>query len=241
MSKVNHGTKKQQLRKKRKYHRVSLIINTSLFMLTVLSTVIIILLAMYFAPNSVLRNYTFSVFNPPKTVEAIGDTKVNQMLLTPNPYSRPQTQLRKVNSVVIHYTANPGTDAKANRNYFENLRTNHDTYSSSHFVIGIEGEIVQCIPLDEISFASNDRNGDTISIECCHNDVTGKFTSKTYKSLVALTAWICKEYKLGEDNIIRHYDVSGKNCPLYYVKHEDKWLLFKEDVMKAVENNTANK
>ena len=40
-------------------------------------------------------------------------------LLTVNPYSRPGTALTQVNGIVIHYTANPGATAIANRNYFE--------------------------------------------------------------------------------------------------------------------------
>lgn len=67
-------------------------------------------------------------------------------LLTVNPYSRPGTALEKVNGIVIHYTANPGATAIANRNYFENLKDTHTTKASSHFVVGLEGEIVQCIP-----------------------------------------------------------------------------------------------
>ena len=41
---------------------------------------------------------------------------------------------------------------------------------SAHFLIGLEGEIIQCIPLNEKSSATNDRNRDTISIEVCHPD-----------------------------------------------------------------------
>jgi N-acetylmuramoyl-L-alanine amidase CwlA len=168
--------------------------------------------------------------NIPKTLTDIGNKKVQQMLLTPNEYSRPQIPLKKVKSVVVHYTANPGTTGKANRNYFENLRINKTTSASSHFVIGLKGEIIQCIPLDEISYASNDRNIDTISIECCHPDETGKFNDKTYESLIALLSWLCTEYRLKPDDIIRHYDVSGKLCPLYYVNNEDAWEKLKTDV-----------
>lgn len=166
----------------------------------------------------------------PKTLTSIGNKTIQQMLLTPNKYSRPQIPLKKVNSVVVHYTANPGTTGKANRDYFENLRINKTTSASSHFIIGLEGEIIQCIPLDEISYASNDRNLDTISIECCHPDETGKFNKKTYESLVTLLSWICTEYRLKTDDIIRHYDVSGKLCPLYYVDNEDAWEKLKADV-----------
>lgn len=155
---------------------------------------------------------------------------ITEDYLTVNEYSRPGIKIDKVNGIVIHYVANPGSDAKANRDYFENLRITHKTKASSHFVIGLDGEILQIIPLDEMSYASNSRNGDTISIECCHQDSTGKFNSKTYDSLVHLTAWLCGKYNLTTDNVIRHYDVTGKMCPKYYVDNEDEWLKFKKDV-----------
>ena len=158
-------------------------------------------------------------------------------LLTVNEYSRPGFAMNKINGIVIHYTANPGTTAKQNRDYFEGLKDSHQTKASSHFVIGIEGEIIQCIPSREISYASNERNSDTLSIECCHPDETGKFTDKTYNSLVAMCAWLCGEFDIKIDNIIRHYDVTGKNCPKYYVENEREWEKFKKDVGNYIKNN----
>lgn len=151
-------------------------------------------------------------------------------LLTVNPYSRPGTALEKVNGIVIHYTANPGATAIANRNYFENLKDTHTTKASSHFVVGLEGEIVQCIPTAEIAYASNDRNSDTISIECCYKNEDGSFEQATYDSVIKLTAWLCAKFGLTSEEVIRHYDVTGKLCPLYYVEHEDAWAQFKKDV-----------
>ncbi len=202
---------------------------TMIIMLTIVMMSVTVLKNMNINPTTVLG------FSQPSKV--ITKPQITEMLLTPNEYSRPQTPLTEVNSIVIHYTANPGTGAESNRNYFENLRINKTTSASSHFVIGLEGEIIQCIPLDEISFASNDRNFDTISIECCHPDETGKFNDKTYKSLIALIAWLCCEYNLDKPDIIRHYDVSGKLCPLYYVKHEDAWEVLKTDVMTYIDEN----
>ena len=151
--------------------------------------------------------------------------------LTPNEYSRPGKELKEVNAIVVHYVGNPGTTAAQNRSYFENLKDTHATSASSHYIIGMEGEIIQCVPLNEISYASNNRNKDTIAIECCHPDETGQFTTATYKSLVKLVAALCRTYELNpETGIIRHYDVTGKYCPLYYVNHEDEWYGFKLDV-----------
>ena len=32
------------------------------------------------------------------------------------------------------------------------------------------------------------------------------------------------------DDVIRHYDVTEKLCPLYYVEHEDAWIQMKADI-----------
>ena len=131
-------------------------------------------------------------------------------LLTPNEYSRAGIATNKITGIVIHYTANPGASAMNNRDYFEGLKDSHITKASSNFVVGLEGEIVQCVPTWEMAYASNSRNIDTVSIECCHPDETGKFTEETYQSMVQLTAWLCRKYSLTADTVIRHYDVTGK-------------------------------
>lgn len=161
--------------------------------------------------------------------------KIEEALLTPNPYSRPQGALTKVHGVVVHYTANPGTTGWQNRNYFENLGITHETKASSHFIIGLDGTIIQCIPLDEIAYASNERNEDSIAIECCHPKKNGKFTKETYDSLLSLTAWLAVYYNLEKSDIIRHYDITGKICPKYYVEHEDKWLAFQNEVLEKMD------
>ena len=172
------------------------------------------------------------VSEPVKYVEKSPDFAVE--LLTVNEYSRPGTELAQVNGIVVHYTANPGTTAEQNRSYFESLAETGETHASSHFIIGISGEIIQCIPCNEISYASNDRNSDTISIECCHPDETGKFYDSTYESLVELCAYFCTEFKLKPEDVIRHYDVTGKICPKYFVDHEDAWDQFHKDVEQAM-------
>lgn len=222
-------TKKQWLRKKRRKRYFILFVNISILLFIICAVALVF--------NADFKNAAYSVINPTRIIKTVGNFEVTELLLTPNEYSRPQTPLRRVKGVVIHYTANPGTSAEANRNYFENLRIKKTTSASSHFVIGLDGEIIQCIPLNEISYASNDRNIDTISIECCHSDESGEFNTKTYNSLVALTAWISCYYNLDAEDILRHYDITGKLCPLYYVEHEDAWEQFKDDVTTYIDDN----
>ena len=137
---------------------------------------------------------------------------------------------------MIHYTANPGSTAKQNRDYFNGLKDTHITKASSHFIVGLEGEIVQCVPTWEIAYASNDRNKDTVSIECCHPNESGEFTRETYQSMVQLTAWLWEKFGLDENDVIRHYDVTGKICPKYFVENEEAWEEFKLNVKKALDS-----
>ena len=184
-----------------------------------------------------------------------GDTNIHgfpnwieQRLLT-NKNARPALEsadgrmpAENVKYIVVHYTANPGSSAVNNRNYFNNPSAN--VYgSSSHFIVGLNGEIIQCIPTDEVAYANYPMNYSTISIEVCHPDATGKFNEATYNSLVRLIAWLCGEYYFDETNVIRHYDVhrlsgythaQAKKCPLYYVENEDAWKQLLADVATAL-------
>lgn len=150
--------------------------------------------------------------------------------LTVNPYSRPGERLESVNNIFVHYTANKGTSAAQNRSYFENLGITGETSASAHFIIGYEGEIIQCIPLDEIAYAVMGRNYDSVSIECCYKDDDGEFTYATYQSLIRLSAWLLSEYDLSPEDMRRHYDEGGKKCPLYFVEHEGAWEQFLKDL-----------
>lgn len=156
-------------------------------------------------------------------------------LLTVNEYSRPGTKTDRIKGIVIHYTANPGSTAMQNRDYFEGLKDSHITKASSHFIVGLDGEIVQCIPTWEEAYASNERNADTVSIETCHPKEDGRYTEATYKSMVQLTAWLCRKFDLTEKDVIRHYDVTGKICPKYFVEDESAWEKFREDVKIVLE------
>lgn len=142
--------------------------------------------------------------------------KIDDALLTPNKYSRPQIPLKTVKKIVLHYVGNPGTSAKANRNYFENQKSG-GRYVSAHYIVGLEGEILRCIPENEVAYCSNQANTYSISIECCHPDNSGKFNERTTQSAAELCAYLLKKYGLTVEDLIRHYDVTGKQCPLWFV------------------------
>ena len=93
-----------------------------------------------------------------------------------------------------------------------------------------ESGSVITIPLDEIAYAVQTRNEDSISIECCYKADNGQFTQETYDSLIRLLSWLIDAYELEPEDILRHYDCGGKKCPIYYTEHEDAWEQLKEDV-----------
>lgn len=160
--------------------------------------------------------------------------------LSPNEYSRPGEPLPEVTELFVHYTANAGTSAAQNRSYFENLGITGETSASAHFVIGYEGEIVQCLPLDEIGYAVKEHNYNSLSIECCYLKESGEFEDATYRSLIRLLGWLMREYDLNISDIRRHYDAGGKKCPLYYVEHEDAWEQLKKDLAEYIADTSGD-
>lgn len=154
---------------------------------------------------------------------------VQEELIEIDGTSRQGEKLEGIRNIVIHYVGNPGTTALQNRNWY----ANPESEVSSHFLVGLDGEVLLCVPLDERSSASNHRNADTISIEVCHPDASGKFSDSTYDALVTLTAWLLDSCCLDARTVIRHYDITGKECPRYFVEHEESWEAFRADVARA--------
>ena len=186
--------------------------------------------------------------------------KIERKFLTENKFSRPNKNLIGVKGIVIHWVGNAGTSALANRSYFENLKNQkdinndkktevitRDEYASAHFIIGLDGEIIQCLPVDEMAYhvgaysycqgikesLGSYPNNSTIGLELCHPDWTGRFTKETYGAAVELTATLIKQFNLNpQKDIYRHFDVTGKICPKYFVEKNEAWNNFKADVEK---------
>lgn len=209
-------SRRESVRRKKRRRRNAILART-----LVLFAVLLFGIGIGFGIYKIYQRVTREPVDPPEIMEDF---------LTENPYSRPGEKLKKVKNIFVHYTANPETSAEQNRSYFENLKDTHETSASAHFIIGYDGEIIQCIPLEEIAYAVKGRNYDSISIECCYLAEDGKFTDATYESLVHLVDWLLYEYNLKPKDVLRHYDAGGKLCPLYYVEHEDEWEAFVEEL-----------
>ncbi len=158
-----------------------------------------------------------------------GAPLIDVQMLDINPYSRPGSQMYRVDDIVVHSTDSPNAPAQNIRDYFESL-TDGSRSASSHFIVGLNGEIIQCIPIYEKSYATKWRNYDTISIEMCPTDSDGHINDATYQSTVQLVAWLQNALGLSSSHVIRHYDATGKVCPRYFANNPDAWTQMVADI-----------
>lgn len=128
--------------------------------------------------------------------------------------------------IILHYIGNPGTSAMANAKYFGNV----NDQVSVHYIVD-DSNIIEIIPPTMKSYGTNSRehNEKGIQIEMCHPDGTGRINEATLANVI----WLCRELMgaFGITEIIRHYDVSGKKCPLWYVEHPEEWEELKKRMM----------
>lgn len=162
-----------------------------------------------------------------------------------NKFSRPGLLLRGVKKIVLHWTATPGATDEREKLFFDGADGGGSRYASAH--IFVDKDSSTCIiPLNEVAYHANDtyeRNKDgsayrgvkeiapnanyyTIGIEMCvEKDRT--ISPKTIDRTVKVAAELCKIYKLTENDIVRHYDVSHKPCPKPFVDHPEQFESFK--------------
>ncbi|EAD2090188.1 N-acetylmuramoyl-L-alanine amidase family protein [Listeria monocytogenes] len=172
-----------------------------------------------------------------------------------NQFSRPGYKLLRVSKIVMHYTANPGASADNHRRYFRDLK---DRYASAHIFID-DKEAICIIPLNEVAYHANERsckltalqastsyyrggnaNLTSIGIEMCL-DKNGNITAATFNRSVDVAAELCKTYDLTASDIIRHYDVTGKNCPAPWVAKPSELTRFRNAVNAKLKGASQNK
>ena len=96
------------------------------------------------------------------------------------------------------------------------------------------------------------RNANTIGIECAtytesrRNDdsETWYFTEATQEACAKLAAWIMYEYDIPMSNLLRHGDITTKNCPSPYKRDEGKgsnwtWAQFKDRVAEYLNGSAV--
>ena len=144
----------------------------------------------------------------------------------------------KIDWIVMHYTGNDGDTALNNALYFKN----NIVETSSHYFVD-DNNIYQTVEDDYVAYHCGAktyvhpecRNINSIGIEMCDNIKDGemKLTKKTFNNAAELVATLCKEHNIPTSHIIRHYDVTHKLCPAYWIDN-DGIELFRNKVEKVL-------
>lgn len=163
--------------------------------------------------------------------------------------------LSAIKYIVIHYTANDGDTDENNGNYFD------DKYigASAHYFVD-DDSATQSVPDNYVAWhcggGRQGKNGGTylgkctnsnsIGIEICDDVKNGVIypSTKTIENVIELTEYLMDKYNVPKENVIRHYDVTGKACPAYWcgsVLKNRKWKTAFWNKLKAVKKTTTKK
>lgn len=147
--------------------------------------------------------------------------------------------------IVLHYTANNGDTAQNNADYFAGANRR----ASAHYFVD-ENEVVQSVrdtdaawhcggPLESSHHPLHNicMNRNSLGVEMCSDKVNGKYviTAQTVDRTVELVRWLMDKYGIDVDHVVRHYDVTGKDCPEPWVRDESLWRKFKARLTAPVE------
>lgn len=142
------------------------------------------------------------------------------------------SSISRIKYIVVHYTGNNGDTAYGNTKYSKEYRG-----ASAHYFVD-ENSIYQSIEDKNVAWhcGANSykhpycRNSNSLGVELCsRKDSKGNyyFKDKTVDNAVELVKMLMAKYNVPITNVIRHYDVTGKNCPEPFVRNNKAWLDFK--------------
>lgn len=147
--------------------------------------------------------------------------------------------------IVLHYTANNGDTAQNNADYFAGANRR----ASAHYFVD-ENEVVQSvrdtdaawhcggsIESDHHPLRGICTNRNSLGVEMCSDIVGGKYviTAQTVDLTVQLVRQLMAKYRIPIARVVRHYDVTGKDCPEPWVRDESLWRKFKARLTAPVE------
>ena len=165
-------------------------------------------------------------------------------------------QKRKIEYIIVHYQGGLSS-ARGVANYF--CSTDKDV--SSHYIID-EKNLIQCVSVENVAWhcytgdVKNPicRNSNSIGVDiiatkinknsCSASDNDWYLTDECWERGAKLIAELCLRHKIPLDNVVRHYDVTGKLCPRQFCTEiinkktgntgNKDWELFKKDVQKYI-------
>ncbi len=140
-----------------------------------------------------------------------------------------------VRYIVMHYTANNGDTAKNNCDYYHRVG---GLQASAHYFVDEHG-VMQSVREGDTAWHCGARaywhpecrNANSIGIEMCSRkcaDGSYYIKPETVANAAALAKDIMQRYGIDSDHVLRHYDVTGKRCPMPWVDDPAQWVAFKD-------------
>lgn len=155
---------------------------------------------------------------------------------------------RNVVYVVIHYTGNAKDTAKANAGFF----TGANRQASAHFFVD-DTSIYQGVELRDTAwhcggshyYHPNCRNANAFGIEMCCTAGNYRVSETTKRHSAYLCAYLCGLIGVTADQVdtyvLRHYDITHKNCPAQMAGAGNaEWTAFKEMVKQILRGQTVS-
>lgn len=149
----------------------------------------------------------------------------------PSNYRAGRTQ--PVRYIVMHYTANNGDTAKNNCDYYHRVG---GLQASAHYFCDEHGAMQSVRECDtawhcgaRAYWHPECRNANSIGIEMCSRkraDGSYYIKPETVANAAALAREIMQRYGIDTDHVLRHYDVTGKRCPMPWVDDPAQWTAF---------------
>lgn len=151
----------------------------------------------------------------------------------PSNYRAGRTQ--PVRYIVMHYTANNGDTARNNCDYYHRVG---GLQASAHYFCDEYGAMQSVREGDtawhcgaRAYWHPECRNANSIGIEMCSRkraDGSYYIKPETVANAAALAREIMQRYGIDTDHVLRHYDVTGKRCPMPWADDPAQWTAFKE-------------
>ena len=143
---------------------------------------------------------------------------------------------KTINYLVIHYTGNKGDTANNNAVYF----AREDVSKSAHYFVD-ENEVWQSVPDTDTAWHcgaktykhKSCRNANSLGIEICMLNSKGQVVQASINKAAELASYLMQKYNISKDNVIRHFDVTGKDCPAPMVEDETLWVNFKNKLCEV--------
>lgn len=166
---------------------------------------------------------------------------LKELLAAPGNYggSRAAGQIKYL---VFHYTGNDGDTAANNAAYFRD----NVVEASAHYFVDND-TVWRSVPDLTVAWAVGGQkyanadltgggtlygivtNTNSLSIEMCDTIRNGVYQASeaTMANAAALGRELMAKYNIPVENVVRHFDVTGKHC-LSYLINDQKWQAFKQ-------------